>query len=374
MVFLYIILLSPLMLSATKQYALIKVPVADLFGTKFSLEKIPVYHGKEPTPRINQALFNEVVEVTKRAYPASTIKVSWAVYDYDAAGEPENSYSVANKNLLFLTPKRLTQLRTAIPKFAGKKNSITLLRPFTHQHTTFSVGTEFVLSSEQPHARSLRVIYINPRTFMVHHADIPRDDCLEYQEYTLNERRALFVRLIKHLVAQTEQTGGVIPYVWGGSSFTQAYSDTFTQDAQGAYQRIEPETNPVCGYDCSNLILRCAHMTKLPYYFKTTKTLEKFSTPLKPETVLQDGDIIWMQGHVAVAIDVKNNLIVEASGYENGIGKVRIVPLSTFIKDIATFDQLRNAYIQKKNVMRLDARGNAYKQTPIKIFRLCAER
>lgn len=373
MLFIWILLLSPITVSATKQYALVKVPVADLFGTTFSTQKIPPYHGKRSTLRINQALFNDVVEVTERNTPASTIKVSWAVYDYDTAGNPENSYTIATKNLLFLTPKRLAHLKAYLPAFADKKKIVTLTRPFTHQHTTFSVGTEFVLAPEQPYTDSLRVVYTNPRALIPHYTDIPRNHCLVYHEYTHKERRALFVQLIKQLVAQAEEAGGVIPYVWGGSSYTKAYRDEFTQDAQGAYQRIEHETNPISGYDCSNLILRCAHMAGLPYYFKTTGILEKFGTPLKPQDVLQDGDIIWMQGHVSVIIDTKNNLIAEAAGYENKVGKVRIVQLAAFIKDITTFDQLRNAYTQKKNIVRLDVNGNTYKQTPVKLFKLCAE-
>ena len=48
--------------------------------------------------------------------------------------------------------------------------------------------------------------------------------------------------------------------------------------------------------------------------------------------------------------DAKNNLAIATMGYMHGYGKLTELPLNKFFKDIATYQDLFNAYKAKKSL------------------------
>ncbi len=264
-------------------------------------------------------------------------------------------------------------LLSAIPHFADKKDTIILKRPFTDaQGNTYSVGTQFVGVKKQSEPNSFHVMRINTQTNSLDELVIPKSVAFRHKKLSAVESRKTFVRLLTDFIDAIAQqkTYNTIPYVWGGGSFTTAYSDNFVENGSG-YHRTEKETTPLSGYDCSLLVLRFAQMAQVPYTCKTTAALEKYGNPFAATDMLQEGDLIWLQGHVAIITDIKNRMVTEAVGYENFLGKVRTVKLEQLLKNIVTWKDLIDAYTKKRSVMRLDKYGNDYKESPVKIFKLC---
>ena len=111
-------------------------------------------------------------------------------------------------------------------------------------------------------------------------------------------------------------------------------------------------------------------MAGLPYTFKTTAMLEKYGKLFKRSDTIQNGDLIWIKGHVVIITDKDNNLVTEAAGYESSGGKVQTITIEKMFKDIYTLNDLLDAYYKKKLVTRLDRFGKDFKESPVKLFKL----
>lgn len=310
-------------------YAYIHKPVVDLFSSS----DIP--HGEiaiapaSPTspypPRINQALFNELYEIIKKEKNATRIRIPWAIYGYDATSNPQDAYWIRNSDFILINKNTQENVLSTIPALSDEKNIITLKRPFTDQTgTTYSIGTQFIDTQ-----------------------NIPREYIFEPARNV--NKRTQFVRLITELANYNQP----IHYVWGGSSFIN-----------------NTQSKPYTGYDCSNLIVRFARMTEIPYYFKTTTMLEKYGKPFTSHDALEIGDLIWLQGHVIIITDIDKVLVTESSGYFNNVGKLRTEKLSCVLKDMNSWDDLIRAYRGKKEIVRLDGNGQPYNLSRVKIFKL----
>ncbi len=71
------------------------------------------------------------------------------------------------------------------------------------------------------------------------------------------------------------------------------------------YERTECTQHPMSGFDCAGIISRAAQMCGIPYYFKNTYTLAHYLKSLSIDTHLQEGDLIWIPGHVMIVSDLK---------------------------------------------------------------------
>jgi hypothetical protein len=356
---------------ALKNYALIKYPVVDLFGSAtFPDGPLPASTRTHVIcPRINQGLFNEVFEIEQVGPHSTAIIIPWAIYGYDSSGKPQNRYWVATKNLLTLSAIP-TQYLKEIPLFNSSKNNITLKRPFSAPDgVTYSIGTQFALKRHD--ASYAYVSCFDTATAQVKEYAIPKSRCIMHEKNSRLTGRQKFIQLLTGFIDEVQQhfPKNTIAYIWGGSSFTRSYTPEYYEDASG-FHRTEQDTGPLSGYDCSNLVLRFAHMAHVPYYFKTTSMLEKYGKKFTDSDILQEGDLIWLQGHVVIISNLADTLVTESCGYENFVGKVQTIRLSQLLKGINTWQDLLDAYRHNKPVMRLDAHGNNYKESPVKIFKL----
>ncbi len=355
-----------------RSYGFIRYPIVDLFMCAEQVKKELPASAKNYTacPRVNQGLFNEVFEIDFYSSHVCSIIIPWAIYGYNAQGQPQNRYWIARKDLILLSDLPSNKLNL-LPQFHNQEKIISIKQPFiSSSGTIYSVGTCFVYTNQDKSSVTLK--YLNSDTLAIEYQPIARDHCIFYDENSLVDRRRLFVQLITGLVdaLQNNDIANTIPYVWGGSGFTRGYCAGY-HNINGRFYRIDQKsTESIGGYDCSNLVLRFAHMANLPYFFKTTAMLEKYGKKFKATNVLEEGDLIWLEGHVAIITDLDNKLITESCGYENGVGKVRTIKLGEFLKDIQSWQDLLDAHFHSKKVIRLDVHGTAYKESLIKIFKL----
>lgn len=361
-------------LTAHAHRGLIKVPVADLLGapikhfysnisTEQAYLQIPLNKGQTlpylECPRIHQALFNEVVEIIEEHGHEVHIKLPNAHYYSD--GKLHNHFWTLKKNIIsFETLKKNNVDMSLIPspidnQQKSEKQTAALVTPFTDPKTrlTYSAGTRFVVKQETSAQQTVMVAVLNYEKNQFDYLSIPQESVIIEQEKSIQEKVDLFIKVLKKW---SHRENGSIPYVWGGCSFTFATATPFEEktDRDGrSYMAIENfDYKPKPGFDCSNLILRAAQIAGIPYTYRNSSAIAHYLTPATQS--IEEGDIIWIPGHVMVVADLKKNTIIEARGYNNGPGKVQEIELSKTFENIHTFKDLFKAYKEEKKLYRLD--------------------
>jgi cell wall-associated NlpC family hydrolase len=162
---------------------------------------------------------------------------------------------------------------------------------------------------------------------------------------------------------------GTIPYIWGGCSLTETLRTgrfrkiTIKRNDKlcDAYQQTEIKEQPQSGLDCTGLIMRAAQTSGLPYYYKNSTTIAHYLKPITSLENIQEGDLIWIPGHIMAISDLKRNMIIEARHYNDGYGKIHEIKLNHLFKDIQTFADLYNAIAHHQPLLRLNREGKVSK-------------
>jgi len=368
--------------STKTRYALVIKPVADLIGqtssNSFINDKIPLSpinkKDSNSCPRLHQLLFNEVVKIVSETTDETLIETQNAYYQASINGTKQNKFKTLKKNLISLD--HLVKHKSDIKKIPNPiqyfntltdmSNIITIIGPFYDSVTnkTYSAGTRFVKFSEN---EDFYFIYIyNSARHTFEETKIRKKLCLINQNY-LNKKQQIsnFVKLVKKWA---NLKSGFIPYVWGGSSFCTIYTDPNFIEKKMVVHKKELnyydfngyQTWPKQGFDCSGMIFRAAQICGMPFYFKNSTTIAQNLKLLTRDDEIENGDIIWIPGHVIVITDVKNNLLSEATDYSSGHGRVRETNLQNYFKNIDNYKQLKDVLFEKKLLQRLNKNGNIF--------------
>lgn len=266
-------------------------------------------------------------------------------------------------------------LRSAV----GDANYITLQQLWhdASHARTYSAGTRFVRVPEKDTDLGYGILLYVPELKKNSVRIIPKHlVVLPDAHLSCDERR----RLCKHLVQTWARGTTIIPYVWGGASYTMRLPDHAPKKKHGffAHHPItfwvrEPyDPRSVYGFDCSSLILRAAQIFDIPYFFKTSYAAYALGHEIENWKDVREGDIVAWPGHMFMISDVKKGLLIESKGYDAGFGQVQEVHLSTRLQNIASYQQLFNRYKQGMPLLELDSQGNVIKVIPLfKIISLC---
>lgn len=379
------LLLMPSLAYSTKKPAVVIVPVAELVGEPFKItkssnhdiehlyENLPLCGGKNPAiacPRIHQLLFNEQVSIIKEAADQVQIEIPNLYFVTGNNKKPHNLYWTLKKNVRSLQEcLQHTKDEACFPKPIDFSNPFTMHDPaivtlkfpyfIPALNISFSAGTRFVLAQETKQAYQINIF--DPIMHDVKKIELPKKICFTSQNYSPAQRIEEFVNLLR---SWAHQTNGIIPYVWGGASFTHiCMNDSFNEIAvQGTNKSTyytRPNNEPIIrnGFDCTNLTSRAAQICGIPYFLKNSVTIKRELSPLVNNESINEGDLIWVPGHVMVVADLKRNTLIEARHYAHGYGKVQEIGLEKVFKNIKTFDDLRAAYQQKKSLERIDKDG-----------------
>jgi hypothetical protein len=264
-----------------------------------------------------------------------------------------------------------------------QKNSeiISLIEPWNNQNTgvTFSAGTRFLKAAKSTKT-GMEVVYaLNPHTGTIEQLSLPLSVVYSSFNKTTFQKIKDFLNLLRKWATNDR---GYIPYVLGGCSYTEVHSKNIfkTQRSHATKRPLLYYDRPIIravktGFDCSNLILRAAQITEIPYFYKNTHTLSDTLRPLAPKEPITEGDLIWMPGHVIIISDVKKNQIIEAHSYDGGYGRIHEMPLEKTFKNIHTISELQNAYNNQKELHRLESNGRVQKTyNQFKILKLTSVR
>lgn len=380
------------------EYAFVCVPVADLIGQPLGTihthcsqslyTALPVCGGNtnrlNSCLRIQQLLFNEIVRVIQVHNDQVEVEVPHLFYiTAHKINVPHNTFWTLRSNIILLSDLNHHGLSSnAIPqpfdfkkRKITQKNTVTLAMPWKDSITglSFSAGTRFVLTPKQESNEYATVFTFDCRTFSFTTHSIPRTLCMKTFFKNKQARITAFIKLLRRWCQLPENT--FIPYVWGGCSFTKSATEhTFVEQvvsgppAYSFFSRTCCTSSPKSGFDCTGLVLRAAHICKIPYFFKNSTTAAQLLKPLGTTDSIEKGDLIWIPGHIIVVSNVKRGLIIEARSYPGGYGKVHEIALSKQFKNIYNYDQLKTAFLNKQPLQRLDVHGNTTET--IKTFKI----
>jgi cell wall-associated NlpC family hydrolase len=358
--------------------AFVVVPVADLVGDYLDLKKNNKFQTYDTLPleskkgtnyckRINQALFNEIVEVVGIHGNQVQVKTLNTFYQNKNGGS-QSTYWAKKNNFIYLEDLKKANLnKKLVPKpikYKNKniektnKNIVTLKFPFYDKTTnkTYSAGTRFVKTSKNLD-NQIEAFIFNTQNYNFKKTKIPKELCANNTTKDNKAKRKEFLEILKNWA---NIKNGFIPYVWGGSSYTHACynKDSIVNDQEfPVYTRPSFRHTPTPGLDCSGLVARAAQICNIPYFYKNTITAKNNLKKIKNIKKLQDGDLIIYKGHVIVVSDKKNNKIIEARTNEHGCGRVHEVYLSEIFDGIKTYQDLFDLRNRGNILERIDTNG-----------------
>ena len=373
--------------------AVCKVPVADMvhepicsYGVYDDVQKayenLPLAWARTDAdrpscPRVDQLLFQEVVDVIDQKGDEVLVVVPYKkpgiFWTLKSNLVPLEQVNIKNTIDLLLPPSISYQENNIT--FANE-NVITLKHPYYCQELKMllSVGTRFLLYQEEEH--EYRVTTLNPCICFAQNISIPQQVAVKGYDPDPLKRQALFVEIVR----EWTRSPGIIPYVWGGSSYQTKIEDEAFQEISiktiagnfvAFWHRKNVDTNPINGFDCSGLIARAAHIASLPLYFKNTTTLECELREIENNEPIENGDIIWFKGHVVIISDVEKNLAIEARGYSSGWGQLHEIELPYLFENITTYADLRKAIITNAQIILLTKDGKpGPKPARVKILKM----
>ncbi|MBA3954218.1 hypothetical protein H0X48_02785 [Candidatus Dependentiae bacterium] len=318
--------------------------------------------------RTHQFLFNETVTIKR----TQGLEVECALDNFfyiDDDGKVRNSFWTLKSNILPLSGLIKNQKINAVPApYCTKKGEIcshtgllSLSWPWYNPSTqqTYSAGTRFIRKPEKDTPTRYAIALLDSTNLAVKIGYVPKDYSIIEFAKTKDQSKRMFVRMLKKWVANPS---GIIGYVWGGCSFIKSYRDnrfSLVSDIRFGkqvefWQRPEDCERPFTGCECSALILRVAQLCGMPYFYRNTTTIEKCLRPLGRNERVEEGDIIWYQGHVQIVSDLRHNKLIEAVGYQAGYGITHEIELEKVFAGIKTYRDLMQVHFTKKPLKRLD--------------------
>jgi hypothetical protein len=359
--------------------AVISVPIADLIECPLSsisshnvlssYNTLPYAEegGQHSCPRARQALFNEIVDVVA----TNKDEVQCRVYNMF-------THTKQGANNLFWTHKKNISAtennELAIPEpytidykhVSTSSDILSLIFPWYDYVTqyTYSIGTRFVRDKSYDTDTHYAIRIKDYSSDSIERSYIKKSKAVISKKRSTQESRLLYVVLLK----KWANAIGLIPYVTGGASFTGEYnSDLYyieyekNEKCSISFWNRPRQKYVVSGLDCSGIVIRAAQIAGLPYFYEDTTTLSTYLKSLEKDQSIENGDLIWHKGHVMTISDINNNMVIESTGYRTGFGKTVEHSLSDIFRKIKTYTQLKQAYLDKTSVERIDKNHHTLK-------------
>lgn len=375
--------------SELKNYAVVKVSVADL-----STESLQVIFKNQPAEisykdmpfaesqgffscaRVHQLLFNEVVKILKYSGPEVKCELSNIFFENNSH-IPIKSFWTLKKYIMPLdqAKKEGYNIDYVPERYSDEKQNLLLdnniltlswtwYDPITRKH--YSAGTRFVRDSANDKASYYAIKLLDLTKKANRLSFVPKKFAVVQYSKNPDVTIKKFVKLLKRWANQGDN---FIAYLTGGCSFIKTYSsdDFYLKEKKQNNRTVKfwmrPNSkSPYTGMDCSCLIARAAQVVGMPYYFKNTTTLAKYLKVLKPKEKLENGDLIWYNGHVLIVSDIKHNKLIESAGYPFGHGKVHEIALKDIFKGIKTYKDLLKKYFGNQSLERIKNSGEVGKK------------
>ncbi len=368
--------------------AVVIVPVADAVWRPFyryGARNIPRQYERLPfSPekpglsccRIHQVKKNEIVIILSIVGDEAECKTDSFYYCECSGGKRKNTFWMLKKYLVPLEDlsKKGIHLPPVIDmhRISAEYNRavLTLLAPWDDSITKqlYSVGTRFLRCRKRDTAKSFAV-YVVTDDLQEKISFVPKEAAQIIYPQKHPASRDQFLKLMRSWASadNSDSQLSIIPYVFGGCSFRGRTPAKGFYQVKGLqcgkssifWQRTGSYEPPLDGFDCSSMILCAAHIVGMPYYCKNTYALLSCLKELKVGEELEAGDLVWYQGHVLVVSDLKQDLLIEAVGYDKGYGEVHEIMIDRVFKGIKSFAELIKVSHEGTSVRRLTKKGRA---------------
>lgn len=373
-----IIMMTAIQAAELPYKAVIISPVADLFMCPMSeisknykngltYEEIPISGTPTACPRLHQLLANEKVTVIKEMGDEVKVQIPNTVCVLKN-GSRLSGYWIRKKDLIPLN--NIPRADEFIPESISMENpapaqTVTLaqpwIEPITHNH--FSAGTRF--RSPGVELKRHIIAVFDPIKKRYIKSSCPIKKCMPLAAQDNATQRTRMITLLRSWTSKKQY----IPYAFGGCSIrTMIHPSAKAREMQMQLTSGESESYfewpgyekeyPKTGIDCSHLVLLAARMCGIPYECKNSLAALNLLQPVTKENPLEIGDIIWIDKHLMIVADLERNTLIESRGYDSGYGKVQEIPLHEQFKDIKTYDQLMDCYLNNIGVERLNKDGS----------------
>jgi len=348
----------------------IKKPVVDLNTHSPCPSNLPASPELPGTcPRAHQEPFNKIGYCcagdcySKEENEVLTVEYPDIVYGFDEkTNQPRSTFCMYRK---YVEPCSEALLSVLPSPVYAQEPTVVLTRPWND----FSVGTRFRRVPQYDQGDTYAVLIMDYEDNIAKIAYVPTHNALNEEIRDSVSKRHLFVEISNNVVdaANADGTEGdvmrVIPYVWGGSSFVNSYADKTPDNnafylEDGSWHR-KGERNPYTGYDCSEFVMRMAKIAGIDFLWKTTVVIESQRPSLGLEDELQEGDLIWVKGHVMIVSNIVRGELIEACGYSSGYGRVHRIALKERFEDIESYADLLEKYYGKEPVRFKSRNGEA---------------
>lgn len=349
--------------------AVIQYPIIDMCDSICDFQTLPASNetGVQPYNRTHQGLFNELVHCVE--IQGDYIKVVFDTIKNLMPSDTPSFFWTPAKNLIPLQNLKNSELLQAIPHPSyGQEPTIVLIRPWKD----FSTGTRFKHAPERDTKKSYGITRADFKKNKLVFDNVPCEKALQEIKKCPESARKLFVTIINDLLDYIEKNpqGHVIPYVWGGCSFSKLYKKNSFYKKNGAWKQKGP-SNPYSGYDCSGFIMKMAQIAGLDFPWQTSYAMNFSMKKLTPDKPLENGDVLWVEGHVIILSNIEKNEIIQATGYSSGYGCLHRLKLNQLLKNISTYQELVDHYYANKPITFKKKFGEYKEPDHFEILKLC---
>ncbi len=366
------LLLTPIQISyshAQQNNCILIDPVSDMASSFPAPDNPTASPDTGQVRRAHQGLYNDQGYCSQETEDQINISYPDMIYGYHAATkEALHNFWTRKNHIRWLNQLPHYILENVPNAHYAQEPTIVLTWPWNN----FSIGTRFKHMPEQDHQNSYAITRIDYATQSVVFDLIPKQYAIPEIKHNPQGTRKLFVNIINDFVTRVTQSGknNVSPYIWGGSSFIKPYKDSAFYKKDGTWQR-DGNHNPYSGYDCSEFVMRMAKIAGIDFPWKTSAIIGSSLQPLGSDQQLEDGDIIWVPGHVMIVSSIERNELIESRGYDSGYGCLHRIPLNECFEEVSNYDDLLQKYHNHETIKFKNKSGAVVDKTyTLKLLKL----
>ncbi len=351
--------------------AIIKDPIIEMNNSYPACKNLPISPDTGKCPRAHQGLFNELVDCLEQDESGDQIKIACpsVAYGFDQeTGKKLNTFWTYKKHILPVKELTADMEKTVPHPEYGQEPTIVILYPWQE----FSVGTRFVHLPEHDTSNSYAVARADYATGQTGVDFVAHEHAMAEIKQDSQSTRTLFLKIVNDLIDRVSSSGPehVIPYVWGGSSYLQPYKQPDFYAKDGTWHR-SGNNAPYTGYDCSEFTMRMAQIAGIPFQGKTCAAIRKIQRELQEHDQLEEGDLIWVPGHIMIITAIERNELIEARGYGDGYGCIHRITLDKCFDGIQTYADLLEHHRNNTHVKFKNKQGIASDRTrEVKLLKL----